>query len=106
MAAKKKPCPDHPELDMEPDNELNDNADARRGARHINKTWCDGKKIYQLNPTNPDYVVTSEKQMVEAYERNGLSMDTGGYKSTEDSNYAALHHKAASKLKHERSEQK
>ena len=66
-------------------------------------TWCDAKKIYQLNPTNPDYVVTSEKQMMEAYDRNGLSMDTAGYKTTQDSNYAALHHKVASKLKHKRS---
>ena len=71
------------------------------GAKH---TWVDGKKIYQLNPTNPDYVVKSEKQMIDAYRRNGISMDTGTYESKQDQNYAALHHRAASKLKAKRND--
>ena len=102
--ALKMPCSDHPDSDVRPDFEATDRLNRTLSASKV--TWCDGKKIYQLNPTNPDYVVTSEKQMIEAYDRNGLSMDTGGYKTTQDSNYAALHTKVASKLKHERSKKK
>lgn len=103
-AALKMPCADHPDEDVRPDHESNDRLNRKTSAPK--KGWVDGKKIYQLNPTNPDYVVTSEKQMVDAYKRNGISMDTGGYETTQDSNYAALHHKAAEKLKHKRSEKK
>lgn len=76
--ALKQPCPDHPDSDIRPDTEANDRLN-RKTSRSKN-TWCDGKAIFQLNPTNPDYMVTSEKQMTEAYERNGLCMETGGYK--------------------------
>ena len=96
-AAQKAGCPcDNSDIRPIPQNER---GTTMGGTKH---TWVDGKKIYQLNPTNPDYVVTSEKQMIQAYERNGISMDTGGYKSKQDSNYAALHHTAASRLKAKR----
>lgn len=102
--ALKQPCPDHPDSDIRPDIEANDKMN-RKTTRSKN-TWSDGKTIFQLNPTNPDYKVYSEKQMTDAYERNGLSMDTGGYKTEQDGNYAALHVKAANKLKHKRSKKK
>lgn len=77
--ALKHPCPDHPDSDIRPDHESNDRLNRKASAPK--KGWVDGKKIYQLSPDNPDYVVTSEKQMIEAYDRNGLSMDTAGYTS-------------------------
>ena len=77
--ALKVPCPDHPAVGVRPDFEANDKLNRKTSAPK--KGWVDGKKIYQLNPTSPDYVVTSEKQMVDAYKRNGLSMDTAGYKN-------------------------
>tara|TARA_R100000458_G_scaffold40110_1_gene37656 strand:+ start:1243 stop:1632 length:390 start_codon:yes stop_codon:yes gene_type:complete len=45
--------------------------------------WTGGKKIIQLHPNHPDAVVTSKKQMEDAYIRNGISMDTGHYVSRE-----------------------
>ena len=77
-AALKMPCADHPDSDVRPDFEANDRLNRKSSAPK--KGWSDGKKIYQLSPDNPDYVVSSEKQMVEAYDRNGISMDTAGYK--------------------------
>jgi len=78
-SALKMPCADHPDSDVRPDFEANDRLNRKSSAPK--KGWSDGKKIYQLSPDNPDYVVSSEKQMVEAYDRNGLSMDTAGYKN-------------------------
>ena len=96
-AAQKAGCPcDDSNIRPIPSN---DKGSTMGGTKH---GWSDGKKIYQLNPTNPDYVVKSEKQMIRAYERNGLSMDTGGYKTQQDQNYAALHKRAADKLKAKR----
>lgn len=98
-AALKMPCSDHPDEDVRPDIEENDKLDRRTSGPK--KTWCDGKKIYQLSPSNPDYVVTSEKQMIEAYDRNGLSMDTGGYKD-QKSRVEAGSSEAFKKAKHKK----
>ena len=96
-AAKKVGCPcDNADIRPIPSN---DKVSSMGGSKH---TWVDGKRIFQLNPTHPDHVVHSEKQMVDAYKRNGISMDTGRFKTEKDQNYAALHHTAAAKLKAKR----
>ena len=45
--------------------------------------WTGGKKVVQLHPKHPDAIVTSKRQMEEVYQRNGISLDTGHFKSEE-----------------------
>jgi hypothetical protein len=43
--------------------------------------WSGGKMITQLPPSHPDYMVSSERGMEDAYKRNGICMDTGKFVS-------------------------
>ena len=47
--------------------------------------WSGGKAVFQLHPKHPDYVVTSKKQMEDVYKKNRISMETGQFKTEEDS---------------------
>jgi|19_taG_2_1085344.scaffolds.fasta_scaffold09947_2 hypothetical protein len=39
-------------------------------------SWLEGRLIPHLHPKDPDRVVTSEKQMRQVYDKNGIDMDT------------------------------
>jgi hypothetical protein len=58
-------------------------AKAVRGYVSTEGDWTGGKMITQLPPSHPDYMVTSERGMEDAYKRNGLCMDTGKFVSKE-----------------------
>ncbi len=47
-------------------------------------SWAEGRHIYQLSPHHPDYTVGSRKEMEKAYKRNGISMDTGKFRTVTD----------------------
>ena len=43
--------------------------------------WSGGKMIPQLPANHPDHMVTSKRQMEQVYQKHGISMDTGKFKS-------------------------
>ena len=45
--------------------------------------WSSGKLVVQLGPNHPDRVVTSKRQMEKVYNKHGISLDTGFFKSKE-----------------------
>jgi len=45
--------------------------------------WTGGKMITQLPKDHKDYMVGSQREMEDAYKRNGICMDTGRFVSKE-----------------------
>ena len=52
-----------------------------RGFVSTEGDWTGGKMVTQLPSTHPDYMVSSQRGMEDAYKRNGICMDTGKFVS-------------------------
>jgi hypothetical protein len=78
-AGRAEPCPSCSTVVAD-----QDFASKRLGAfMSRDNNWSEGKIVFQLPPTHPDYNVTSQRQMEQVYKRNGLNMETGKFVSPE-----------------------
>lgn len=93
-------CPDHGPFEVEKPMAKSDRAEpcpvcgmhqteqdiaAKRVGGYVSTegNWSGGKRIIQFHPNHPDAMVSSKKQMEDAYKRNGLSLETGKFVSKE-----------------------